>query len=233
MSKIPILTLLLAISVAPSSPAQEKPGFCIFNGVTGLPESMESISKVISRSRVVLVGETHDQANDHLVQLEVLEMLHKVKNRKTVVGLEMLNMKLQPLLDLYAGGEISEEKFLKKSNWKKEWGVPFELYKPVFDYIRRHNLRAIALNVPRRLVARVARVGLEGLVPEEKKELPENMELSSDPRYIKHLKKVFSEHSAPRRAAGRGLPPRPTRSGPRNGPGLTASPRPQPKKCRA
>ena len=88
MRKIPILTLLLAISVAPSCPAREKPGFCIFNGVTGLPENMESVNKAISRSRVVLVGETHDQANAHLAQLEVLEMLHKVKNRKTIVGLE-------------------------------------------------------------------------------------------------------------------------------------------------
>jgi uncharacterized iron-regulated protein len=176
------------------------PGTCVFSGASGLPASAQAVAEALARSRAVSVGETHDQANDHLAQLEVLKALAAAHGNKIAVGFEMLNESLQGVLDDYASGKLSESEFLDQADWKKEWGFPFPLYKPIFDFIRDHRLKALALNAPRGLVTKTARVGLEGLAPEEKALLPKDMELSQDPRYLEFLKAAFGGHGAGARA---------------------------------
>jgi uncharacterized iron-regulated protein len=103
----------------------------------------------------------------------------------------MLNMTLQPVLDDYAAGKITEEEFLAKADWKKEWGFDFNLYKPVFDFIVQNKLRALALNVPKKVVAKIARMGLEGLDDEDKKFLPETVKITKHKKYLEYLKTSF------------------------------------------
>ncbi|MCX5795067.1 MAG: ChaN family lipoprotein [Elusimicrobia bacterium] len=182
----------------PAGPAAPSsgPGACVLAGATGQPAPPQAVAEAIARSRAVSVGETHDQANDHLAQLEVLKALAASHGDKVAVGFEMLNESLQGVLDDYAAGRLSEAEFLAKADWQKEWGFPFALYKPLFDLIREHRLKALALNAPRGLVTKTARVGLEGLTPEERALLPKDMALSQDPRYMEFLKAAFGGHGA-------------------------------------
>ncbi|HAM35741.1 MAG TPA: hypothetical protein DEB40_06640 [Elusimicrobia bacterium] len=176
--------------------ARPGPGTCLFNGKTGQPASAQDVLTALERSRAVSVGETHDQPNDHLAQLEALKSLAAVRDNKVAVGFEMLNESLQPVLDAYASGTISESDFLEQSGWKQEWGFSFALYRPLFDFIRGHRLKALALNAPRGIVTKTARLGIAGLSAEEKALLPKDMELSQDPRYLAFLKAAFSGHKA-------------------------------------
>jgi len=172
-------------------------GSCVFASATGRPASAQAVAEAIARSRVVSVGETHDQANDHLAQLEVLKSLAASPGDQVAVGFEMLNESLQGVLDDYASGKLSESEFLQKADWQKEWGFPFSLYKPIFDFIRDHRLKALALNAPRKLVTKTARLGLEGLSIEDGAMLPKDMALSQDPRYLEFLKAAFGGHGSP------------------------------------
>ena len=173
----------------------DTPGFCIFGGWSGKPFSdIAAFKSIIWKSDVVYVGETHDQFKDHLAQLEALKALREARGSKVVVGFEMLNMTLQPVLDDYAAGKITEEEFLLKSDWKKEWGFDFNLYKPLFDFIRENRLNALALNLPKKIVSKIARAGLEGLTPEEKQYLPEKVEITKHKKYIAYMKDTFDGH---------------------------------------
>ncbi len=83
-------------------PSPSNPGLCVFSGVGGSALGAQAFEAAIRASDVVCVGETHDQANDHLAQLEALKALYGARGQKTAVGFEMLNLTLQPVLDDYA-----------------------------------------------------------------------------------------------------------------------------------
>ena len=175
--------------------AAQGPGFCIFGGQSGKPFDSEAAFKsVVWKNDVVYVGETHDQFNDHLAQLEALKAMREARGSKIVVGFEMLDMTLQPVLDDYAAGKITEQEFLLKTDWQKEWGFDFSLYKPLFDFIRENKLKALALNLPRKIVSKIAREGLEGLPPEDKQYLPEKVEITKHKKYLDYMKKSFEGH---------------------------------------
>ncbi len=175
----------------------DKPGFCIFGGNSGKPFNSEAAFRsVIWKSDVVYVGESHDQIKDHLAQLEALKALRVVRGAKVAVGFEMLNMTLQPLLDDYAAGKITEEEFLAKADWAKEWGFDFNLYKPIFDYIIQNKFRALALNVPKKIVSKIARAGLAGLDADDKKFLPDPVTITTNKKYLDYLKTSFDGHGS-------------------------------------
>jgi len=179
--------------LSPSKTA-EGPGLCIFNAASGGPLDEAGFKAAAGGADVVFSGETHDQLNDHLAQLEALKALTAARGEKVAVGFEMLNMTLQPILDEYAAGKLSEEEFLLKADWKKEWGFDFKLYKPIFDLIREKKLKALALNLPKKVVSKIARVGLAGLSAEEKQYLPAKVEITKNEAYIKYIRATFEGH---------------------------------------
>ncbi len=148
----------------------------------------------IAGADVVYVGETHDKAACHTAQLYALKKLDEAKNGRVAVGFEMLNSSLQPALDEFASGAIDEQAFLEKINWKKEWGFDYGLYKPIFDYIREKKLKAVALNVPRKIVSKTARGGLKALDEEDKKFLPKKIKVNKDKTYSAYLRETFGGH---------------------------------------
>ncbi|HBE87669.1 MAG TPA: hypothetical protein DDW67_00805 [Elusimicrobia bacterium] len=172
----------------------EGPGFVVLNPGAKTRLRTEAFADMIAESDVVYVGESHDQKFAHLAQLEALKILAFAKKNKVVVGFEMLNSGLQPVLDEYASGKITEKEFLEKADWKKEWGFDFGLYKPLFDYIRKNKLKAAALNVPRGTIKKIARGGMGALSPEEKKSLPEKVEINHDPVYTAYLRATYGGH---------------------------------------
>ena len=174
------------------------PNFCIFGGQSGKSYSGEAaFSAVVWRSDVVYVGETHDQPLDHLAQLEALKAMKIARGSRIAVGFEMLDLTLQPALDDYVSGKITEAEFLERTDWKREWGFDFSLYRPLFDFIRLNGLKALALNVPRSVVEQIARQGLDGLTPEERKYLPADLSVTKDKKYNEYLESSYGGHDGP------------------------------------
>jgi uncharacterized iron-regulated protein len=112
----------------------------------------------LAQRRVVLLGENHDNAEHHRWQLHVIAGLH-ARVPRLVLGFEMFPREVQPVLDLWTAGEISEAQLLERTRWSEVWGHDPQLYLPIFHFARMHRLPMVALNVDRRLVRRVSQEG--------------------------------------------------------------------------
>ena len=182
-------------AAAPPVLTRDRPGFCITGARSGKDFHSEAAFKsIVWKSDVVYVGETHGESLDHMAQLEALKAMKIARGSKIAVGFEMLNQALQPVLDEYAAGKLTEEEFLVKADWKTGRAFDFAMYKPLFDFIITNKLRAIALNVPRSVVGKISRSGLESLTPEERRSLPEEFKITEHKKYNEYLKESFAGH---------------------------------------
>jgi uncharacterized iron-regulated protein len=140
------------------------------------PLSGAELMDELSTADAVCVGESHAEARDHFAELAVLRELSlrgRMSGRKIALGLEMLDESQQPSLDAYAARQIGEQQLLEATDWEKNWGYAFALYRPMLEYARAEGLTLLALNAPRKLARKVARVGLDGLSERERRSLPE------------------------------------------------------------
>lgn len=144
-----------------------------------------------ARAQVVLLGESHDNADHHRWQLHTLAALAGLR-AKTVIGFEMFPRRAQPVLDRWIAGELGEEAFLKASDWNEVWGFDAALYLPLFHFARLYRIRMIALNVDRALVRAVIANGLSS-VPSE---MRENVSAAApaSPAYVDWLYPIYAEH---------------------------------------
>ncbi|MDJ0955785.1 MAG: ChaN family lipoprotein [Arenicellales bacterium] len=141
---------------------------------------------------VIYVGEQHDQLPYHLNQLAVIISL-KERGLKVAIGMEMIQTPFQQHLDDYINGQIDFVTMLERTEYFTRWRYDARLYQPIFKYARQYNLPLIALNAPRELTDRVSEVGIAGLDPKERAELPDKL-TSLDPQYRTLLEDVFKEH---------------------------------------
>lgn len=155
-------------------------------------KTLSAVIEKLPQKKIAYVGEEHDKFAHHQVQLEVLHGLYR-QTPKIAVGMEMFQRPSQKMLDDYIAGIIDERTFLKRSEYFKQWGMDYNLYKPILDFAREHRLPIIALNVQREIVDKVAKGGLDSLSEEEKQKIPQDLDFS-DEEYRARLKEVFAEH---------------------------------------
>jgi uncharacterized iron-regulated protein len=144
----------------------------------GKGASADEIAKFADGKRFVFLGENHATTPHQVLEAEVVKALVK-RGRKVTVGLEMYTRPKQDWLDQWSAGSLSEADFLDKSEWKTQWGFPFEFYRPVFEAVRLNHLPLVALNVPRDWVRQVGRKGFGGLSNEAKLQLPSDLFLGN------------------------------------------------------
>jgi aminopeptidase N len=155
-------------------------------------KTLSGVVETLTSKKIVYLGEQHDRFSHHQVQLEILRSLYH-QTPKIAVGMEMFQRPFQKALDDYIGGLIDERTFLKQSEYFKRWSIDYNLYKPIVDFAKEKRLPVIALNVRREIVEQVAKGGLDSLSQEEKRELPQELDLS-DQEYRARLKEVFARH---------------------------------------
>lgn len=149
----------------------------------------------------VLLGESHDSAEHHRWQLHTLAAVHAL-NPDIAVGLEMLPRRVQPVLDRWSAGELSEAEFLKQSGWSEVWGFDPQLYLPILHFARMHRLPLLALNVERRLVSRTARDGWAA-IPQSEREGVGDPAPPPD-RYRDQLARTLAQHGPGQNGPDRG-----------------------------
>ncbi len=135
---------------------------------TGRRTEAPPLLATAARRAVVLLGESHDNAEDHRWQLHALAGLHAYR-ADLVLGFEMFPRSTQPVLERWVAGELDERAFLDAVRWDEVWGFDAELYLPLLHFARLNRVPMVALNVDRSLVARVAREGWDS-VPEGERE---------------------------------------------------------------
>jgi uncharacterized iron-regulated protein len=162
----------------------------------GDPISFSRLIEELAPSRVIFVGETHDQIEHHRVQEKVLLELLK-RGRKVVVAMEMFQQSQQPILDRWGQGALTEGEFLREIEWETTRGIDYSFYKGILDTIKEHRLKVLGLNIPKELTRKVAQTGIESLPVEDQRRLPE-MDLTdrNHRRYIRSFYKTHQEGTA-------------------------------------
>lgn len=110
----------------------------------------------LTRADVVFIGEQHDDANTHRLELAILEGLMR-RGVPIVIGMEMFERDVQGTLDKYLTGSISEEQFLKEA---RPWPRYATDYRPIIEFARAHHLPVIASDVPRHIASDVSKSGM-------------------------------------------------------------------------
>jgi len=193
LPSLPTRALLQGAEPPPAPvPAPAAPPSAVIVAAAGAAVLAEDeLLRRLSGADAVYVGETHDAPLHHEVQLAVLRGLSSTRPGLRL-GLEMLSLDQQPVLDDYLSGRMSEADFA--AFWSRAWGFDFALYRPLLEFARSRGMRVLGLNAPRALVSKVARGGLASLSPEERAALPASVGQSADPRYLAYVRRSLAEH---------------------------------------
>ncbi len=185
------LWLLAGILVMTGSPALADEA-CVPQGQWIAPGGGAADLASAARGRsVVLLGETHDSAEDHRWQLHVLAQLHAL-TPNMVLGFEAFPRRVQPVLDKWVAGDLDEKAFLDQSDWEAVWGYDAGFYLPLLHFARMHGIPVLALNVKRELVRKTREKGWAE-IPEDEREGVEDPAPASE-AYRAHLEEIFEEH---------------------------------------
>ncbi len=130
---------------------------------TGLTVSVEQMIDTVSGSRVIYIGETHDNLEAHRVQLEVIRRLHDKFPSQISIGMEMLRRSAQDDLDRWHLGNLTEKQFRKL--FRNNRGRGYALYQPIFEYLKENSIPLIGLKSSQAMEQkfREGRPGQEGL----------------------------------------------------------------------
>lgn len=144
-----------------------------------------------AKHSVVLLGETHVNADHHRWQLQTLVALH-AQRPNMVIGFEMFPRRVQAVLDQWVAGELSEHEFLKVVEWGRVWNTDANLYLPLFHFARMNHIPMVALNIETSLRRLVAEKGFDG-VPEDKRE---GLTRPAKPSqaYLDYLLPIYKQH---------------------------------------
>jgi uncharacterized iron-regulated protein len=147
---------------------------------------------MIGGSRIIYIGETHDNVRAHQVQLEIIKGLNERFAGQMAVAMEMFRRPSQGTMDRWSRGELSERDFLKQSRWYPNWGMDYGYYKAILDYIRERHIPLLALNASAELVKEVRNHGLDDLSEAWQNQLP-HMDLS-DPHHRELTEAFYKAH---------------------------------------
>jgi uncharacterized iron-regulated protein len=106
----------------------------------------------IKQYDIIFIGEEHDSRECLDAELTMLGGLSE-NDSDLVLALEMFERDVQPALDDYLGGVITEATFLELS---RPWPNYQERYRPLVELAKARGLAVVAANVPRRAAAAVA-----------------------------------------------------------------------------
>jgi uncharacterized iron-regulated protein len=145
----------------------------------------------LAQRRVVLLGETHDNAEHHRWQLHTIAALH-ARVPRLVLAFEMFPRQSQAALDDWTAGRITENELLERTRWAQVWGYDAQLYLPIFHFARMHDVPMVALNVDRKLVRRVGDEGWDAVPAADREGVGDPAPATAE--YLSSLHQAWVEH---------------------------------------
>jgi uncharacterized iron-regulated protein len=191
LGRLAFLVVLLVATHAIASPAAREIEATPALDLSTLSD-LEQVAASVADRRVVFIGEQHDRYEHHLAQLEILRRLHE-RDARLAIGMEAFQQPFQKYLDAYVAGDLSEQEMLRRTEYYSRWRFDYRLYAPILHYAREHGVPVVALNLPEELTRKVGREGPESLSPEERGQLPAEID-RSDADYASRLSEVFESH---------------------------------------
>lgn len=175
----PALTgLVTGLAACAAPPAVTPSAGSFVSAEDGRAAPMDRMVDDLVTARAIYVGEHHEEAAHHALQLRIVQALHQ-RDPSLAVGMEMFQQPFQPHLDAWLRGELDEPALLERTEYERRWGYDFAMYRPILEYAREHGLPLVALNAPSELSREVAKRGTGDLPEELQAELPD-MDLADE-----------------------------------------------------
>lgn len=149
--------LLISLSTVLATLAQQKPAYILYNA-SGKKVSYKKMINVLIKNDIVLFGEFHNNPIAHWLQLKVTKDCRRY--RDLVLGAEMFEQDIQPVLDLYLQDKISVKGLDSSARLWKNYATD---YAPLVNFAKENKIVFAATNVPRRYASMVAREGFAAL----------------------------------------------------------------------
>ena len=172
----------------------------VFDSARGAFSDLETMFNDLAKADVVFVGEQHDSANTHRLELAILQGI-AARRSDAIVAMEMFERDVQEPFDHFQMGHTSEDDFLAGA---RPWPRYATDYKPLVDFAIAKNWPVIASNVPRSVASEVAKGGLDVLQAksaDEQKWFAHDVKCPTDDEYFKLFAEAMGDHPA---AAGSG-----------------------------
>ncbi len=150
--------------------------------------SFQDLIGKLEQTRVVFIGEQHDHAGHHQMQLKIIRAL--AEEQKIAIGLEMFQAEDQQALDNWTAGISNTEEF--RQIYQRNWGW-WSLYEPILTFARQEQIPLVGLNLPRSITRQVATSGFSSL-DEEQVNFLGGMTCSVDATYEDFIRRAIGSH---------------------------------------
>lgn len=173
----------MAGAAAPAPAAEQSASVIWMDGANLKALSTKDLLDGLKGYQVVVFGEFHDSQPIHDAELDVLEGLYEQHGSRLVLSMEMFERDVQPVMNDFLAGNISEEHFLAQS---RPWPQYMTAYKPLVDFAKVRGIPVLTGNIPRRMAAAYAKTGsLDGIAEEDKPYLPKVHKAGSEAYRVK------------------------------------------------
>ena len=154
--------------------------YTVLDAKTGHQVETNAFWTKLASERAICVGEEHKNPHHHWVELEVMRRMIKQwpASSPRALGMEMFQRPFQGVLDDYAAKRIDEEALRSRAGWEDRWGYDYGFYGPTIKVAVANHAALIALNAAKELTKKVAHHGLASLTPEERAQLPADLDLT-------------------------------------------------------
>ncbi len=150
--------------------AQDAEAAVFVQSRTAQTVSLPDMIHDLAQYDVVIFGEFHDSQPIHNAELAVLEGLYEKHGANLVLSMEMFERDVQPVMDDYLTGKITEAEFLAAS---RPWPQYENAYKPLVEFAKAHHIPVLTGNIPRRMAATYAKSKtLESIAAKDTQYLP-------------------------------------------------------------
>jgi len=174
----------------------------IYSALEGKAIPFPEMIREMKESRFIYVGESHTSLPMHDIQLRIIQALHE-QDRNLVLGLEMMPIFTQEILNRWSLGILSREEFIREARWYVHWNYNFGFYEKIFEFAKEKRIPVYALNVPREIITKIRMKGWEVLSEEEKKLVPQPELSNQEHRLL--IRTIFETTPIPHQMKGEGL----------------------------
>lgn len=138
----------------------DRPAYRLF-AAAGQPADYDQMLGELAQADVVLLGEQHNDALAHWLELQVAKDLLRLKKPGfLVLGLEMFERDVQPLVAQYAAGTLPDSAFERQA---RPWPNYATDYRPLLQFARASKIPVFGTNAPRPFARTVAQGSLKAL----------------------------------------------------------------------
>lgn len=150
--------------------------------------SVDKVAQLAQKYDIVFFDEYHDQRAIHEAELDFFRAMHRA-NPDMILSLEMFERDVQPVMDNYLAGKITEDEFAANS---RPWPNYAEAYRPLVEFAKSEDIYVLAGNIPRRIANQYAKAGDFSTIAGEDKQYMPQKHLVEYGKYYEKFKAYMS-----------------------------------------